>query len=101
MIMAAADDRAAGSKDDGRVVAWLESLLGGQVVGWERQPRWRPMWFAEIDRGGATERVVVRGERSDTSLIFPLEHEMLFQRLLDSHGIPVPRVHGWCDEPPA
>lgn len=93
--MAAADDRAAESKDDGRVVGWLESLLDGQVVAWQRQPRWRPMWFADVDRGGTTERVVVRGERSDTSLIFPLEHEMLFQRLLDSRGIPVPRVHGW------
>jgi aminoglycoside phosphotransferase (APT) family kinase protein len=101
VIVAAPDDGAAASKDDGRVVAWLETLLGGQVVAWERQPRWRPMWFADIDRGGATERVVVRGERSDTSLIFPLDHEMLFQRLLDSHGIPVPRVHGWCDEPRA
>ncbi len=47
------------------------------------------------------ERVVVRGERSDTPLVFPLEHEMLFQRLLDEHGIPVPHVHGWCDEPRA
>ena len=99
--MAAADDRAAESKDDGRVVAWLETLLSGTVVAWERQPRWRPMWFADLDRGGAADRVVVRGERSDTSLIFPLEHEMLFQRLLESHGIPVPRVHGWCDEPRA
>lgn len=99
--MAAADDRAAESKDDGRVVAWLETLLSGTVVAWERQPRWRPMWFADIDRGGVADRVVVRGERSDTSLIFPLEHEMLFQRLLESHGIPVPRVHGWCDEPRA
>jgi aminoglycoside phosphotransferase (APT) family kinase protein len=89
------------SKDDARVVAWLESLLGGQVVRWERQPRWRPMWFADVSRGGTIERVVVRGERTDTSLLFPLEHEMLFQRLLDSHGVPVPRVHGWCDEPRA
>ncbi|WP_083866973.1 MULTISPECIES: phosphotransferase family protein [Frankia] len=99
--MAASDARDTELKDDGRVIAWLESLLGGQVVSWERQPRWRPMWFVDIDRGGVTERVVVRGERSDTSLIFPLEHEMLFQRLLDEHGVPVPRVHGWCDEPRA
>lgn len=90
---------------DARVVAWLESLLDAKVVGWARQPRWRPMWFVDVDRGGAgagsTERVVVRGERSDTPLVFPLEHEMLFQRLLDEHGIPVPQVYGWCDDPRA
>lgn len=99
--MALSNDRAVESKDDDRVVTWVESLLGGRVVSWERQPRWRPMWFVDVDRGGATERVVVRGERSDTSLIFPLDHEMLFQRMLDEHGIPVPHVHGWCDEPRA
>ena len=86
---------------DDLVVAWLESRLGGRVVSWARQPRWRPMWFADVDRHGTIERVVVRGERSDTPLVFPLEHEMLFQRLLFEHGIPVPEVHGWCDEPRA
>ena len=87
--------------NDALVVSWLESLLDGRVVSWERQPRWRPMWFVDVDRGGQMERVVVRGERSDTPLVFPLEHEMLFQRLLDEHGIPVPHVYGWCDEPRA
>lgn len=86
---------------DARVIAWLESELNATVVSWARQPRWRPMWFVDVDRGGATERVVVRGERSDTPLVFPLEHEMLFQRLLDEHGIPVPRVLGWCGQPRA
>lgn len=87
--------------NDVRVVTWLESLLGAKVVSWARQPRWRPMWFVDVDRDGTMERVVVRGERSDTPLVFPLEHEMLFQRLLDEHGIPVPHVYGWCDEPRA
>ena len=35
--------------DDARVVAWLEAELGGNVVSWERQPRWRPMWFVDIE----------------------------------------------------
>ncbi len=88
--------------NDARVLAWVESLLDARVVSWERQPRWRPMWFVDIERsGGSVERVVVRGERTDTPLVFPLEHEMLFQRLLDEHGIPVPQVFGWSDEPRA
>ncbi len=36
--------------DDARVVSWLESLLGGKVVSWARQPRWRPMWFVDVER---------------------------------------------------
>ena len=34
-----------------RVIAWLESELGGRVVQVERQPRWRPVWFVEFERG--------------------------------------------------
>jgi aminoglycoside phosphotransferase (APT) family kinase protein len=89
------------SGDDTRIMSWLESLLGGKVVSWSRQPRWRPMWFVEMERDGVTENVVVRGERSDTELQFPLDHEMRFQKLLEDHGIPVPRVYGWCEDPPA
>ena len=89
------------SGDDAGVIAWLEAELSGNVVSWERQPRWRPMWFVDMNRDGTTERVVVRGERSDCPLVFPLDHEMRFQHLLEEHGIPVPHVHGWCDEPRA
>jgi aminoglycoside phosphotransferase (APT) family kinase protein len=91
----------AGDDRDSHVLAWLEAELGGTVVACDRQPRWRPMWFVDIERDGALERVVVRGERGDTPLAFPLQHEMRFQQLLDDHGIPVPRVYGWCDEPRA
>ena len=90
-----------GTNDDARVASWLETLLRATVVSSARQPRWRPMWFVDVDRGGGIERVVVRGERTDTPLAFPLKHEMLFQRLLDEHGIPVPKVFGWCDQPNA
>ncbi len=99
--MAGSDEVGGATGDDARVIAWLESELAGRVVSWERQPRWRPMWFVEIDRAGTFERVVVRGERADCPLVFPLDHEMRFQRLLEQQGIPVPHVHGWCDEPRA
>lgn len=90
-----------GSSDDARIISWLESLLGGKVLSWSRQPRWRPMWFVDVKRGGVVDRVVVRGERSDAVLQFPLDHEMRFQRVLEDHGIRVPKVLGWCDDPRA
>ena len=44
---------------------------------------------------------MVRGDRTDAAPLFPLEHEMRFQELLEADGIPVPHVYGWVDEPRA
>lgn len=87
--------------DDAKIVAWLEGLLDGRVVSWSRQPRWRPMWFLDVDVGGTERKVVVRGVRADAEQQFTLEHEMAFQRTLEEQGIPVPHVYGWCEDPPA
>jgi aminoglycoside phosphotransferase (APT) family kinase protein len=83
-----------------RVRDWLEANLG-RVISIERQPRWRPVWFADVERDGEVLELCVRGDRTDFPGIFPLEHEMLCQRLLHDHGIPVAAVYGWIDEPRA
>ncbi|HEV8297390.1 MAG TPA: phosphotransferase family protein [Acidimicrobiales bacterium] len=83
------------------VTRWLEAELGGTVVAISRQARWRPAWFADVRCGNATLAVYVRGERTDMPAIFPLDHEMRMQQLLDGERIPVPRVHGFCPEPRA
>jgi aminoglycoside phosphotransferase (APT) family kinase protein len=82
-----------------KVTQWLEAHLGGAVSRIARQPRWRPVWFADVERGGERLELCIRGDRTDMPLIFPLDHEMRFQALLHDHGIPVPRVHGWIDDP--
>ena len=79
--------------------AWLETRLGVEVLDLRRQPRWRPVWFARVSDGDGTRELVVRGDRTDMPLIFPLWHEMTLQTLLDERGIPVPTVRGWIDEP--
>jgi aminoglycoside phosphotransferase (APT) family kinase protein len=88
--------------DDGTdlVRAWLEDHLG-PVSAIRRQPRWRPVWFADVDRDGELLELCVRGDRTDMPLIFPLDHEMRFQSLLHDHGIPTSRVYGWIDRPKA
>lgn len=82
-----------------KIVGWLGQNIGGEVVSITRQARWRPTYFAEIDRDGERLDVCVRGDRTDVPLVFPLEHEMLIQRLMHEHGVLVPKVYGWCDEP--
>jgi aminoglycoside phosphotransferase (APT) family kinase protein len=82
------------------VKAWLEDHLG-TVRTIRKQPRWRPVWFADVDRGGEVLELCVRGDRTDMPLIFPLDHEMRFQSLLHDHGIPAARVYGWIDRPKA
>ena len=83
-----------------KIHAWLSTHLG-EVLRLERQARWRPVWFADVERDGEVLEVCVRGDRTDMPLIFPLDHEMRLQALLHDHGIPTPAVHGWIDDPMA
>ena len=84
-----------------KVRDWIERELGATVVSISRQPRWRPVWFVEAERDGERLSLVVRGDRTDMPLIFPLRHEMTFQAMLHERGIPTPAVHGWIDDPMA
>ena len=99
--MAAANASAGRSADTERVRIWIESELGGRVVSISRQPRWRPVWFVDLERDGVVQRLVVRGDRTDMPLILPLRHEMTLQSMLHDAGIPTPAVHGWIHEPMA
>jgi aminoglycoside phosphotransferase (APT) family kinase protein len=83
-----------------QVIAWLEANVG-RVTGITRQPRWRPVWFADVESPEGPKKLCVRGDRIDMTLIFPLDHEMRLQSVMYDHGIPVPKVYGWIDEPAA
>ena len=89
--------------DDGteQISAWLRTNLGGRVMRISRQPRWRPVWFADVERDGELLELCVRGDRTDMPLIFPLDHEMRLQSTMHDHGIPTAKVYGWIDEPMA
>jgi aminoglycoside phosphotransferase (APT) family kinase protein len=80
-----------------QVAHHLERHLGVTVRQVTRQTRWRPTWFVDAERDGASLPLVVRADRVDTE-VFPLQHEVAFHRILQEHGIPVPRIHAWIDE---
>ena len=84
-----------------KLVDWIEAQIGGRVVQIDLQARWRPMWFAVVEREGETLELCVRGDRQDAAHGFSLEHEMRLQKTLYEAGIPVAKVHGWCDDPRA
>jgi aminoglycoside phosphotransferase (APT) family kinase protein len=88
------------ARDDGsrKVGAWLREHLG-KVLDLRRQPRWRPVWFADVERDGERLELCVRGDRTDMPLIFPLDHEMRLQAALHDQGIPTARVYGWIGDP--
>ena len=82
-----------------KIVAWLEKHVGGRVLQIARQPRWRPVWFADVERDGEKLELCIRGDRTDMPLVFPLEHEMVLQRTLHEQGIPTPKVYGLIESP--
>jgi aminoglycoside phosphotransferase (APT) family kinase protein len=82
------------------IIEWLERDLGGRVVRIERQARWRPAWWVDLERDGGLLPLYVRGERTDSPSAFPLEHERVFHQMLAERGIRVARVHGYHDANP-
>ena len=53
------------SEQEKAIVDWLRRQLGAEVTRIERQPRWRPAWFVDAERGSESLRLYVRGERID------------------------------------
>jgi aminoglycoside phosphotransferase (APT) family kinase protein len=84
-----------------RIRAFVEDVTGGRIVRMERQVRWRPSWFADVEKDGVTLALHLRGDRTGDVAIFPeLKREADIIRVLYDHGIPVPKIHGYCIDPP-
>jgi aminoglycoside phosphotransferase (APT) family kinase protein len=76
----------------------VEEAFGGTVIDIVRQNRWRPTWFVQVDRDGEVQRLVLRGDRTDSEA-FPLRHEYRFHQLLEANGIAVPHLHAYIETP--
>ena len=80
----------------------MERVTGAKVIRMERMVRWRPAWFVNVERNGAISHLHLRGDREGDVSIFPdLKREADIIDILAEHGIPVPRIHGYCADPPA
>ena len=86
--------------DESTMRAWVEAKLGGRIVSAERQPRWRPAWYLEVETDEGLRSVYFRGDRGiSDAAVYALEHEMACLQVLEAQGIPVPHVYGFCDSP--
>lgn len=85
-----------------KAFAWAEQALGGRVVAWEPQPRWRPACFFELERpGGERLSLYWRGARDEWHRdARPLEREMRVIEVLERSGVRVPHAYGLCSDPP-
>ena len=79
---------------------WVERTLGGKLVGWKRQNRWRPAWFLTLERDGESVPLYWRGARGELDHgIYDLKHEGHVLEVLKRNGIPVAQVYGYCEDP--
>jgi len=80
--------------------AWVERTLGGRVVRYERRARWRPAFDLDVERDeGSVLAVHFRGERNPGQAVYGLRPEYEILRVLEQQGLPVPRIHGFCEVP--
>jgi len=84
-----------------RAFGYVEQRVGGRIVGAERQARWRPAWFLDVEGDdGQVRSVYFRGARGEAENgVAQLRHECRCLQLLERHGVPVPHVYGFCEEP--
>lgn len=82
-----------------RAFAWVERRLGGRIVRYERLARWRPAFDLDVEAGGSRLELHLRGERNPGQETYGLRPEYEILRVLERQGLPVPRIHGFCEEP--
>jgi aminoglycoside phosphotransferase (APT) family kinase protein len=86
--------------EEARLTARVEELLGGTVTSIERQPRWRKAWYVNVDRGGETIPLYVRGDKQIDAEPYPgLDREAAILQILEANGVPVPHVYGMSEDP--
>lgn len=96
------DDLAGAPVDEAgaKLAAWVEANVGGRVVRVSRLARWRDAWDVDVDLGDRVLALHVRGEREPRhAMPYWIADERRTHDLLETHGVPVPHVYGYCADP--
>ena len=90
-----------GEAGEAKLRAFVLEVMGGEIIQMTRQVRWRPAWFVDVDSHGEVLHLHLRGDREGDVAIFPeLKREADVISVLGEHGIKVPRIYGFCQDPP-
>ncbi len=82
------------------ITDWVSSHVGS-VSRIERQGRWRPSWYVDVNCRGAVLKLYVRGARPGNWPPMPLEYECKVFQLFEASGLTVPHVFGFIADIPA
>jgi len=82
---------------------WIEQVVGGSIVSVNRQGRWRPHFFVDVEKpSGEVVPLLLRFERdagketgSKFLARFDIEHEAMVLKALQGHGLKVPHFYGY------
>ena len=90
-----------GPAGEAKLCAFVQAQTGGQILSMVRQVRWRPAWFVDVLCHGKVMHLHLRGDRGGDVAIFPeLQRESDVIEVLGAHGVMVPRIYGFCQDPP-
>lgn len=82
-----------GAQGEAQLQRFVEEATGGTIRKWERQVRWRPAWFVDVERDGTLLKLHLRGDRQSDIVPFPeLRREADIIDVLHESGIPVPKI---------
>jgi hypothetical protein len=78
----------------------VESSVGGRILTAERQARWRPVFWCDVERpDGEILPVCFRGGRIEQGEENTIRNEYECFRALEKNGILVPKIYGYCERP--
>jgi hypothetical protein len=84
--------------DEEQIATWVSAVTGGSVIRLERQARWRPCWWVDIERDGEIVPLYLRGNRVGFGGTNDVFREARAGEAMAAAGIPAPRVWGQSAE---
>jgi aminoglycoside phosphotransferase (APT) family kinase protein len=87
-----------GVVDEQQIAPWVAEVTGGAVTRVERQPRWRPCWWVDIERDGKRIPLYLRGNRVGFGAANDVFREARAAEAMAVAGVPAARVWGQSTE---
>ena len=84
--------------DDQQIVDWVTEVTGGVVTRVERQARWRPCWWVDVEHEGEPVSLYLRGNRVGFGGTNDVFREARAGEAMAVADIPAPRVWGQSKE---